>query len=128
MSDAISELNSADLYCLAHCLLVVPSGYPDNFEAEATSSQSAVISWDPPPTSEQNGVITGYTINVTAVETGEMFQLFSEETSLNVDTLVPFTTYFCVIAASTSIGTGPFSTVFTLRTPEDGIKKGLLHV
>ena len=61
-----------------------------------------------------------YTINVSAVETGEEFQLTSPTTSLTVTSLRPFTTYRCIIAASTSVGIGPFSTVFTLVTPEDG--------
>ena len=54
-----------------------------------------------------------------------MFQLTSTTTSLTVSTLQPFTTYFCIIAASTSVGMGPFSTVVTLQTPEDGT---LVHV
>lgn len=35
--------------------------------------------------------------------------------------LRPFTTYYYIIAASTAIGRGPFSTVFTLLMPEDGM-------
>ena len=88
--------------------------------AQSTSSRSAVLTWDPPNAEDQNGVIVEYTINVTAVETGEEFQFTSNTTIFTVTTLRPFTTYLCTIAASTSIGLGPFSTVFTLRTPEDG--------
>ena len=69
---------------------------------------------------QQNGIIILYTINVTVADSGEMFQLTSTTTSLTVSTLQPFTTYFCIIAASTSVGMGPFSTVVTLQTPEDG--------
>ena len=76
--------------------------------------------WDPPLAEEQNGVIISYVVNVTAIETAEMFQLFSETNSILVATLSPFTTYSCFISASTSIGNGPFSTIITLRTPEDG--------
>ena len=70
---------------------------------------------------QQNGIIILYTINVTVADSGEMFQLTSTTTSLTVSTLQPFTTYFCSIAASTSVGMGPFSTVITLQTPEDGM-------
>ena len=101
-------------------LIIVPSGYPHSFEATAASSTSAIITWDPPLPEEQNGIIIGYIINVTVAETGERFQLFSNSTSITVDTLQPFTTYLCIIAARTVIGTGPFSTVITLETPEDG--------
>jgi len=34
--------------------------------------------------------------------------------------LIPFTTYSMLIAASTSVGTGPFSPELVLQTPEDG--------
>lgn len=64
--------------------------------------------------------MTIFTINVSAVETGEDFQLTSTTTSITVTSLRPYTTYRCIIAASTSVGIGPFSTVFTLVTPEDG--------
>ena len=99
---------------------VVPSGYPQSFSASATSSRSAILTWDPPNPEDRNGIVTEYTINVSAVETGEVFQLTSATTSLTVTLLRPFTTYRCLIAASTSVGIGPFSTVFTLVTPEDG--------
>ena len=98
----------------------VPTSYPQNFVAVASSSRSATITWDPPPMAQQNGIIILYTINVTVADSGEMFQLTSATTSLTVSTLQPFTTYFCIIAASTSVGMGPFSTVVTLQTPEDG--------
>jgi hypothetical protein len=97
----------------------VPSGYPQSFSASATSSRSATLMWDPPNPEDRNGIVIEYTINVSAVETGEMFQLTSATTSLTVTLLRPFTTYRCLIAASTSVGIGPFSTVFTLVTPED---------
>ena len=100
---------------------IVPTSYPQNFVAVASSSRSATVTWDPPPIPQQNGIIILYTINVTVADSGEMFQLTSTTTSLTVSTLQPFTTYFCIIAASTSVGMGPFSTVVTFQTPEDGM-------
>ena len=101
---------------------LVPSGYPENFTGVATSPQSVVIAWDPPLPESQNGVITSYVIDVIEVETGEMFQLFSTTSNLTIDSLSPYTTYVCVIAAMTSIGVGPSSGNVTLRTLEDGKK------
>ena len=40
---------------------------------------------------------------------------------LVVDILQPFTTYYFIIAASTIVGRGPFSTIITLQMPEDGM-------
>ena len=57
---------------------------------------------------------------MSAVETGEEFQLTSTTTFYTVTHLRPYTTYQCIIAASTSVGIGPFSTVVTIVTPEDG--------
>lgn len=87
----------------------------------ALSSRSAFLSWEPPPSEEQNGVIINYVINVTEAESGSVFQLFSSNTSLFVSTLQPYTTYNFLIAASTSVGVGPFSRLFTRQTPEDGM-------
>jgi len=85
-----------------------------------TDSRSVVLTWDPPPPEDQNGPIVGYVINVTVIETGEMFQLTSSTNTLSVASLKPFTHYVCIIAARTSVGLGPFSTTVTVMTPEDG--------
>ena len=106
------------IYLFLHPL--VPRGVPQNFVAMATSSRSAVFSWDQPLPEEQNGIITGYDIHITVAETGESIQLSSDSTSLTVDTLSPFTTYQSIIAARTSVGVGPFSSTLSLSTPEDG--------
>ena len=98
----------------------VPETAPSNFEAVATSPYEATLTWDSLPTSEQNGVIIGYIINVTVIETGEKLQLVSTSTTLTVTTLRPFRTYICIITAQTAIGIGPFSGEFTLMTPQDG--------
>ena len=79
-----------------------------------------MTSWEPPAYEDQNGAIVGYTIDTTVATTGVTYQLYSATTSLTLINLSPFTTYFIVIAASTSIGLGPYSTIFTLKTREDG--------
>ena len=96
--------------------MLVPSGYPQNFMGVASTSRLVTFNWDPPPILEQNGVITVYSINITVANGGETIQRSSSETSLSIDTLMPFTTYFCIIAASTSVSIEPFSMVFTLKT------------
>ena len=100
--------------------ILAPSSPPLDFTATPTTSRSVYLTWSPPLPEDQNGDITGYIINVTVVETGERFQLFSETNSLTLHSLRPYTTYICVIAAVTSAGVGPFSTTFVVRTPEDG--------
>ena len=102
-------------------LPAAPSGPPQDISAEATSSQTVYLMWNPPLPEEQNGVITGYFIDVTLLERGEMFQVFSETSELTVESLRPYSTYSFVIAAQTIVGIGPFSTVLVVAlTPEDG--------
>ena len=86
------------------------------------SSRSVTFSWLAPLASEQNGVIISYTLNITETGSGQTIQrsVLSSQTSVTVNSLLPFTTYSCSIAASTSIGMGPFSTLLTVVTPEDG--------
>ena len=86
----------------------------------AYNSRSVTFTWDPPPLDQQNGIVIEYFINVTVANSGETFQESTTELSLSIYTLQSFTTYFCIIAASTSAGIGPYSTVFTLQTPQDG--------
>ena len=53
------------------CLpLAVPSGAPTNVSVEVLSSNSIFITWQPPEPSQQNGVINGYTIRLTALQDG----------------------------------------------------------
>ena len=109
-------------HCMSNLSPIVPSGYPQSFSVIPATSRSALLQWNPPNAADRNGILTEYTINVSAVETGEDFQLISTNTSLIVTYLRPYTTYQCIIAASTSVGIGPFSTVVTVITPEDGKK------
>ena len=101
---------------------VAPSGPPQNITGQASSARSLYITWNPPAAAEQNGIITSYTINITGVETGERLQFTSQSQSMNVTGLTPYTTYLCIVAASTAIGPGPFSIQITIQTPEAGTK------
>ena len=101
---------------------VAPSGPPQTTTAQASSARRLYIAWDPPAAAEQNGIIISYIVNITGVETGERVQLITQSQSVNVTGLTPYTTYLCIVAASTAIGPGPFSIVTTIRTTEAGIK------
>ena len=102
-------------------ILTVPNGPPLTVSARALSSQSVIITWEPPSPEEQNGHIVEYVINITGLDTGERYQHLSASNNLTIGLLSPFSTYTCVIAASTSVGIGPFSTVVIVQTLEDGV-------
>ena len=97
----------------------MPAGYPRNFSAIVNSPRSVSLKWNPVLPEERNGIITGYIINITAVERGEEMQLQSQSINVTVD-VYPYTSYTFIIAATTSVGKGPYSTVITVRTPPEG--------
>ena len=78
--------------------------------------------WTPPPEDLQNGIIVDYTVNITVTETGESFQHATDgNTTLLLTGLHPYYTYSITVAASTSIGLGPFTVMYFIRMPEDGM-------
>ena len=85
-------------------------------------SRSFTLTWDLPVPSERNGIITGYNITVTSLDS--LFEdpqvFFTTSQSLTIDSLDPHTDYVCVIAANTFVGGGPFSLELTVRTAQDG--------
>ena len=86
----------------------------------ATSSSTAVLTWAPPEVTLRNGEIILYTVNVSVVESEEMFQLTSPSVELELSSLRPYHTYMFEIAGSTIAGEGPFSEAISVLTPEDG--------
>ena len=79
-----------------------------------------MVSWTPPPIGQRNGIIIGYTINVTDIQSEETFQLIAFSTRVTIDMLAPFTTYMVVIDTFNNVGSGPYSTPITFMTKEDG--------
>ena len=67
--------------------LTVPSGPPLMFNAMAQSSESIILVWEPPSPEDQNGLIVGYTINITDLETGERSQRLSTSTNITIGSL-----------------------------------------
>ena len=91
------------------------------FMESVDSSRSVTFRWSAPLVEEQNGVIISYTLNITEAGSGQITQrtVPSSQTSVTISSLLPFTTYFCSIAASTSVNRGPFSPTLTVNTPEE---------
>lgn len=100
--------------------IIAPSGTPLNFAANANSSRVVILSWEPPQLQQQNGDITGYIVAVIPIIGGERMNYETDEHSLVVEGLLPHTTYECIVAAMTSVGTGPFSRIVTVDTHEEG--------
>jgi len=97
----------------------VPTGPPLSFQATPINSSAIQLTWDPPTTEQQNGIIQQYLINMTAMESGESYQLISPNTSLTVNDLHPYYHYNLLVAAVTTEA-GPFSNILLVLMPEDG--------
>ncbi len=97
----------------------MPSNPPENFVGEAISSVSISLSWTPPDVVDLNGILRGFHIDVTEVETNKNYTLQVQGTQHLVTFLHPYYTYQFTIAAIT-VGTGSPSDVITVRTQEDG--------
>ena len=103
--------------------IAAPSGFPQDFSVSVVMSRSLSLIWNPPPLEDQNGVIIHYRINVTVLDSMEMFQLLSDNSSITVNSLTPYTTYNFTIAAETAVGVGPFNGAYTVMTATDGEKR-----
>ena len=105
-----------------------PTGPPLNVDATPVNSTSVTMSWNPPAAENQNGVITGYVINLTTVGSEGISQNSSSSDNITIGSLHPFTTYTFTVAAQTSVGTGPYTTSSTVMTPEDGMSLSLYYI
>jgi hypothetical protein len=95
---------------------IAPSGSPEMFGAVA-GEREVEFSWSPPPPTQQNGVITSYTLSCSP-SPSSLPQFPSDSGPLTVAGFSPNTAYSCSVVATNSQGSGPpVTTSFT--TEED---------
>ncbi|CAI8044499.1 hypothetical protein GBAR_LOCUS24676 [Geodia barretti] len=80
--------------------------------------REVVFSWSPPPVTQRNGVITGYTISCSPSPSSLPHSTSSEVTSLRLAGFSPGTSYSCSLVASNSQGSGPPANS-SFKTKED---------
>ena len=116
-----SSLNSMHL---------VPSHPPLNFRIIHRRLTSITLAWQPPPESEQNGIITTYTVQVIP-PVQSPFMITTTELSLTVSSLLGNSQYSFAVAASTVVGIGPYSspsiTTQTLRPGTEPFSLQSIH-
>ena len=103
-----------------YCFPIAPSGFPLSFSGAAISSTEIQFHWSPPGQEDQNGIITKYLLDVTALDRNHTLQIIATSTTAHVNNLKPYTTYSCTVAAETISGLGPFSFPIIINMPEDG--------
>ena len=119
---------SASVYILPYTLIIhgtylhftVPSGPPQGLTATPANAWTLVLTCSPPAEEGRNGVITGYTGNVTVAITGSTWQFETAMTQFTVQSLHPHYSYNCSVASRTAIGLGPFTYNVTVEMPEAG--------
>ncbi|CAB4002471.1 Receptor-type tyrosine- phosphatase delta, partial [Paramuricea clavata] len=88
----------------------IPSGLPLNIRTTSRSASSLSFTWNPPDTTEQNGVIISYKACVSHSENEPCFQTFTtRERKWLVGNLNSSTKYFVRVLASTNVGHGNYS-------------------
>lgn len=108
-------------------LSAAPTGPPQNIIAPVVEGTYLTLSWEPPISSEQNGIITSYRIKVTT-EDGVVLDNFTSDTTYTVSNLEPYSIYQFSVAALTVHGQGPFSSNVAIRTGETGKQtRAILH-
>ncbi len=105
----------------------VPSSVPLGLTGDSLNSTAIFLEWKPPTHRKRNGLITSYTIRMQDVFTNNSKIYVHSSLHLIVPSLHPFYQYTFDVAANTSVGRGPFSTLITIRTQEDGTSLFTLH-
>ena len=104
-----------------YIIFTAPSSPPFDLNYDQITSTTFMLSWTAPPSEHHNGIIRHYIVNCTELESGALLQFFTMNSSTErlVDSLHPFYSYTCAVAAVT-IMHGPFSSNVTVTTRQDG--------
>ncbi|XP_067118016.1 receptor-type tyrosine-protein phosphatase delta-like [Osmerus mordax] len=101
-----------------------PSAPPQDVRCFSPSSTNILVSWRPPPTEFQNGIITKYAVQYTAIEgddttTRQISDITSQNSQYLLENLEKWTEYRVTVSAHTDVGAGPESLPQVVRTEED---------
>ena len=91
-------------------MIIAPTGVPKNLVLLETKYYN--LTWDELHCSEQNGLITGYTVLI--INSSVTYNLTSTNTHIILNDLVFNIVYSISVAAVNAIGSGPFSDHITI--------------
>ena len=101
------------------CHLTAPSRSPTVLSRTTQNSTSLRLAWQDPDSRFHNGMIRGYKVNISEIETGQLRQLDAQRSPIIVAMLHPYYRYQYSVAAYTVV-VGPYSVPGTVQMPEDG--------
>lgn len=112
-----------------------PSAPPQEVKCSSPSSTSLLVSWRPPHSESQNGLLVGYIVRYAVAgggaglgvgaETMDELQAPATPSEITLQRLEKWTPYRVSVAAATAVGPGPESDALTCRTDEDGMNPAL---
>ena len=103
-----------------HVPPTAPSSPPQAPIGVADSPTLVTLSWSPPPRIDINGDLLFYVVRITEMETGRQWSFHAVNAFINIGALHPYYTYASQVTAHTAIGSGPFTSIFYVRTLETG--------
>ena len=107
----------SDVYLV---IFVAPGAAPTMLTTSNITATSVTLSWEPPESDLQNGVIRHYLIQVFEYQTGNnLTYQATAHTVFTIGDLHPFYTYSFSVQAVT-VAAGPLSVFRSVRTLENG--------
>ena len=108
--------------------MIVPSSAPTSLSSSVLNPTTVLLTWSPPLTADQNGLITAYTVVITNSDNSEQDVYVTNNTTLIVASLNPYTTYQYTVAANTTVGSGPYSVQLAFQTVEDSESCNVMQI
>ena len=121
MQNFLANIVTTTYFICYSLIFSAPSSSPVNVQFNEVTSTSFVLSWTAPQPEDHNGLLRHYLVSCTEQESGSTFQrpTTNSTTVSLVDSLHPFYSYTCAVAAVTLVE-GPFSPSVTVTTTQDG--------
>jgi len=104
---------------------LVPSAPPDNVQVLVSSSTAILVTWEPIPEIDQNGIITLHEVEFNQstfneISNSNLTTTNGSQLIVELEGLEEYIEYSVRVRAFTSVGPGPFSVAVMNRTLEDG--------
>ena len=111
---------------------LVPNAPPNNVQAITSSYTAILVTWDPVPEIDRNGIITQYEVEFnqstfSEVSTSNLTATNSSQLMMELEGLEEYVEYTIRVRAYTIVGPGSFSVAVVNRTLENG-KIGIEHL
>jgi len=106
-------------------LISEPNAPPSNVRAITSSSTAIMVTWEPVPEIDRNGIITQYEVELNQstfneISTSNLTTTNGPQLMVELEGLEEYVEYSVRVRAYTSVGPGPFSVAVMNRTLEDG--------